>query len=208
MAILRDAKYCHDFIINNNADQDPKLSFGWYQIVDQLNAFFNGDPNVKVIQPTGDDYAVTIQAVNPCIAGALATVLKLTYDFGNITGTVHIVSGGLEYGPQPTANLTELLQWSQVAFYGCPRVKKCQIQEPPPGFEGENVVIIVEKTVIQYYNDDLSDIFGNANKTTQDVLTGLLSPAFTDNSSLRVATELNRDTSWDSIGGGPIPLHR
>ncbi|MDR1598497.1 MAG: hypothetical protein LBS11_01235 [Oscillospiraceae bacterium] len=206
MAVLRDANSCYNSIVNRDTgDTAPRLTFEWYQIIDQLQAFFNNDPNVSVVQTDDlDNYSVTLIATSPCIAGALATVLNLNYQISGVEGKVHVMSGGLEYGPQRFDDLTELLQWAQVAFYGSPRVKGYEIQEAPPGFVGENAAIIVEKAVIQYYADNISDLYSNINKTTQDVLNELLRAKLKDNASLRVTTELNRDIDRSAIGVAPV----
>jgi hypothetical protein len=182
-----------------NGSPDVRLTFKWYSIIRELDAFFKDDINVNVQadpSQTSDNFSVTLNVSSPCIAGALATVLNLVYDFGNVKGTVHVVSGGLEYKEQPVANLNDLLQWAQVAFVGNPRVKSCVAQTAPPPFDSQNVAIIVEKAAIQYYDDDLSELYSNTTRTTEDVLNELLSQYYFNLGSLRATTEYAPDTSW------------
>ncbi|MDR2656569.1 MAG: hypothetical protein LBB86_01935 [Oscillospiraceae bacterium] len=198
---LRDAASCYNAVVNAaaTASPDAKLTFEWYSIIRELDAFFKDDINVSVQadpSQTSDNFSVTLNVSSPCIAGALATVLNLVYDLGNVKGTVHVVSGGLEYREQPVANLNDLLQWAQVAFVGNPRVKGYTPQTLPPPFEQQDIAIIVEKAAIQYYDDDLSELYSNTTKTTEDVLNELLSQYYVNQGSLRATTEYAPDTDW------------
>jgi hypothetical protein len=170
----------------------PGLTFEWYSTVRRIQAFFQKDKCICTSNIDPDAYELTIRVCDRCKAQALANILQLEYEYGNIHGVVHVVDVyGREYYPQHMDGLGELLEQTILAMGGNMRVRKVEEYNFP--FTGKAVVIITEKALIQYYNDDLSDRYSNANIPVQDVLKSILTTHLPDGLRLATTTELSRD---------------
>lgn len=176
---------------------DEDLTFAWYSTVRQLMAIFKDDPNVTIGNTTygsafGDDFTVTITAASDDVACALTSVLKLVYDLGNQKGYVKVLSNGRRCIPQPTVSAEVLAHKLKTAFAGSSKVKDVKVGVNPFSNK-ECAVVIAEKSVIQYYDDDITDAYFNANLLTQNVLKEILSPQLLSSQTLLLTTELDRD---------------
>ncbi len=170
----------------------PGLTFEWYSTARRIQAFFLKDKCICTSSIDPDVFELTIRVCDRCKAQALANILQLEYDYGNIHGFVHVVDVyGHEYYPKPMDGLGELLDQTILAMGGNMRVRRVENHEFP--ILGEAVVIVTEKALIQYYNDDLSDRYGNANIPVQDVLSSILTTNLPDGLHLATTTELSRD---------------
>lgn len=176
----------------NTPGELPGLTFEWYSTVRRIQAFFQEDKCICTSGIIPDVFELTIRVCDRCKAQALADLLQLYYDYGNIHGIVHVVDVyGNEYYPQPIDSFGELLKEATIAFGGNMRVRGVEDYDFP-GL-GEAVVVITEKALIQYFNDDLSDRYGNANIPVQDVLSSILTTGLPDGLRLATTTELSRD---------------
>jgi hypothetical protein len=173
-------------------DAGAGLVFEWYSIARRIKAFFAKDTGVQTSAIIDGVYELTITAHDPKKAAALASILNLSYEIGNITGVVRVAdSCGTVYRPEPIGSQNELLRLTEIAFAGNPRVRAAELYDFFDG--GEAVVVIAEKALIQYYNGDLGDRYGNANIPVQDVLLSILREDLVKDLKLKATTVLCRD---------------
>ncbi|MDR1641461.1 MAG: hypothetical protein LBT59_17350 [Clostridiales bacterium] len=173
------------------AKTEPGLNFEWYSIAREIQAFFVKDKEVRASDIKDGTYEITLRVCSRRKAAALASVMKLEYDFGGITGRLYIEDDcGYEYRPRAVRNLRDLRELVQTAFHGNSRVVGCEI-----GYflSGDAVAVICEKALIQYYNNDISDPYENANMPVADVLRDIISDRVEGGWELKTTTKLSRD---------------
>jgi hypothetical protein len=167
----------------------PGLSFEWYTVVSELKAFLGEDPEVTVTTDAADPDSVNVIVNNNCAkTAALASLLRLTYEIGAFVGHVYVRDQcGNAFDPLPLPTNDALGTAAAVAFADNPRV--CSVQSFDMPFSGERVFVLVEKAVIQYFDDDIGDPYANANKLSANVLIDILDV----DTDLGVSTILCRD---------------
>ena len=155
----------------NKADkphtENIKLSPPWTTLENMLHAFFDKDPEITVgpvkIQKDGIRYII-IESTSCEKIDALSALMKSKYQFGNITLEIRfcVANGVLQlsetndlYGQAIDALVTN------AAVVDIKKVKNF--------VQDEFVVIEFAKEIVQFFNDDLSDFYGNWNGTYIDV---------------------------------------
>ncbi|MFZ3589950.1 hypothetical protein ACOI1C_11875 [Bacillus sp. DJP31] len=150
------------------------------------------DPCVTVLNlielPKEAGYLIPILVEDQEIAEALATILTLQKDLGNLTIFVAVLSQGQLVSPIGS-NLTpeDIVKLYTTAFETNRFFKSVVAQEV---FLGDvSVFPVFKKSVIQFFNDDLSDLFRHFNAVAaevfRDVLRGeinniIINPSTTD----------------------------
>ena len=132
---------------------------------------------VSVSQPSADN-VITITALDPAAATALANVLPLQYDFGGIKVTIVVKDGtGTVHNPiliEPT--LDQASGWLQAALAGNPyaigvRFVPKQPLGPP---SGGKLYGVLTPSVIQYYNDNTNDPYSFEHYVAQDLFADVI----------------------------------
>ena len=131
-----------------------KLSPPWAIYLHQLQAFFKKDPGVKIFynERNGE---ITLYAKEEIKAEALKKLLPTEKNFGNVTIKVSVVSGGEMTGAHGTQHpLADAIDY---ALYGNEALSYIRVVEAP----GEPFIYVVfKKEVVQYFNDDFTDLHG------------------------------------------------
>lgn len=153
-----------------------QLSTPWVTLYRQINAMFGDDPDVKVeyIAGDGNDPTIKLFVEGQDKADAIAKLLPLTYDFGNVTVSVIVVP----------ANKNETMETLfRTAFAGNPAFSYAATAEGV--FTNPITYVVFRNRVVQFWNDDLSDINGNETTLYEDIAGTL----FTDKSGVCFCTD-------------------
>lgn len=133
------------------------LSTPWVEHYRKVNELFKYDPEVNVIYDN-DKKEVSIYVDNPQKAGAISEIINDEIDFGNVTLTINVV-------PSNNQKMTVPRSIYSVAFSGNPIVE--DIITIDGVFTTPLTYIVFVKEVVQYFNDDLGDYYGNASTLYQ-----------------------------------------
>lgn len=145
------------------ANPQASLSPPWEILRAKLNATIGADPCVKVSDIEGRNYSVMKIRIDVCNynkALALAGLLQKKYTFGKISVTtpIYISSSSSEINAYPPNNLRETWIVLNAGLSGNPYIEKIEFNE------AKNIVYIEFKPiVVQYYSDDISDLYRNTN---------------------------------------------
>ncbi|EEL34370.1 hypothetical protein bcere0019_23770 [Bacillus cereus Rock3-28] len=123
----------------------PQLSPPWITYFNELKNSVGADPTVTVgpLIPTDGNFIILVQTTDFEKAIALATLLKPTVQFGNVTIIVSVIGDGI-VNPIPCP--LDAFELAQVV-----------VQPQFPG--GANVVFpVFSAEVIQFFNDDISNL--------------------------------------------------
>ena len=138
------------------------ISSPWITAVKKINALFAGDSDLDVIYDD-DTKTIRIESINSYKITALQRILKPTLVFGNITLNIKcLVKDG---------NDTSVTSDFKTAFAGNPHIVDV-IETPTPMSDAETYVIF-KKEVLQFFNDDISDYYGNWNGLSEDIMRDL-----------------------------------
>ena len=129
-------------------ENKTKLSPPWVTYYKELNKFFEGDPEVKVIyDDTEDEIVIKILVDNTDKADALSMILKPSVDFGN----VHV---NIDVCPPNNSGKT-MSELMKIALKGNSSCVK--IQTVTDVFGNKINYAVFNKEVAQFFNDDISD---------------------------------------------------
>lgn len=155
-----------------------KLSPPWYTAWNEINAAIGKTPGIKVnpLVVKSNPTIVPIQVQNRNQAVALASILAPQI---NPYVTVQVTDGeGTVVAPAVPANAQELASMFQTALAGNPFLTTVQVRPFAPFPTSPAAVFpIFAPAVIQFYNDDISDFYGNFNATATSVFENILNTA-------------------------------
>ena len=134
-----------------------KLSAPWVNFYRELEALFAQDDEVRVVYEE-ETNEVKLYVENARKADALTQLLPEEKTFGNVTIKVTVI-------PANTATVSKADLFAE-AFDGNPALRYIQHVDAVIGtFD----YAVFENRVVQYFNDDLSDINGNKSTLYQDI---------------------------------------
>lgn len=158
-------------------NESKKISPPWWTLYKKLSAFFAEDSLVK-IQPVLDDNnankTIYIDTPDSEKAIALANILKPVYNMGCITIKIIVrVTNG--------KNKTIVNKERNDSFYNnylkalstTPAVTDIKLVEDM--FGTKYTVVEFKKKVVQFFNDDLTDFYGNWNGLYTDIANDIFS---------------------------------
>lgn len=133
------------------------LSAPWVTFYREIQALFAKDPEIDV-KYDEDNTKINIYVSNSRKADALAKLLPESRTFGNVTVEVNIIPGNEE------ENIRDTLR---DAFYGNPVLSYIT----PARLPGGNIVsfVVFRNEVVQFFNDDMSDLYGNKSTLYQEI---------------------------------------
>ena len=139
-----------------------KLQSPWIQFYDEIEVFFEEDPEVRVIYDE-DEYEIRLYVDDPQKAEALTNVLPTEKQYGNITLRVTVIpSNDTAVGDIPIIK-SDILQ----ALSGNPIVEDFKVVTGI--FANDIIYVVFRKEVVQYFNDNLGDANGNCSTLYQDI---------------------------------------
>lgn len=134
-----------------------KLSAPWYFFYKELKALFDEDPEIKAIF-NEEEMEIKLFVSNGRKADALQQLLPEEKTFGNVTLRIAVVPAN--------DGMTSATQLFEDAFMGNPVLSDLVHLDTPLGsFD----YAVFRKEVVQFFNDDLSDINGNCSTLYQDI---------------------------------------
>lgn len=142
------------------------LTAPWYSYHSKLTAMFLGDPQVRV-NPLSEDangnYSVNIIVNNAEKAWALRRILIRNISFSNVTLSINVLSIAKDK-VSSLKNSDAVFQFYENALSG----NKAFIKIESNSLSAMSFCIF-KKSVVQYYNDDLTDYYGNWNGLFRDI---------------------------------------
>lgn len=150
-----------------------KLSPPWYAYHRKVQALFGRDPEVHIkdLADLGNgEFSYMILVYNKKKAEAIKAILPQSVKMGNVTISVAILGPGEDDIESCQKTVTEMFQ---DAFSGNPVFEKAV--ERTVGAIKMSYCIFA-KEVIQFWNDDLSDFYGNYNGLASDIAREILNP--------------------------------
>lgn len=142
----------------------------WATLWSQINAAFAGDALVSVNPPddSANPFVIVLTVNDYTKAVAIASLLKARHDFGNVSVVVKVCNRqGSQIGGVSPNSADELSLIVRVAFNGNLLLTDVVVRDL---MGRQRVFPVIAKTVIQFYNDDLSELNGNYNAVAAAVL--------------------------------------
>lgn len=148
------------------------LSPPWYIFANQVKYTYGMSPYVQVLDliKVNNDYQLSIHVSKRPVARALRQVLPLSKDFGGTTVNIIVYDRygqvvpveNIVYTPETLAQTLCTALHGNSLFLGTvlTQGKVSPIQQNVIGA----VVVIIEKYIIQFYSDDISDLCSNYNE--------------------------------------------
>ncbi|MBQ3420564.1 MAG: hypothetical protein IJH34_02610 [Romboutsia sp.] len=151
-----------------------QVSPPWYTLANKLKYTYGVCKNIHFNEliNIGDQYILIINAFNNTQALALRQVIPETIEMGNVTLNVVIfnASGKQQRTSRKKYTVEDLKKIFEAAMKDNP-LFKC-ICVPEDEFTKNvigDVVITIDKEVVQFYNDDISDLYKNYNEVAANV---------------------------------------
>lgn len=135
----------------------------WVTTYNKIKALFERDDDLT-ISPLSEDeggvYTFSISSANETKINAIEKILANNYEFGNVTLNIKFIVDDAGKEGITAADLKN-------AFTGNNVVSK--IETIPNPFGSTQTFVMFNKEVIQFYNDDISDRYGNYNGLAEDI---------------------------------------
>ena len=133
-----------------------KLAAPWYIFYRQIKALFSEDPEVRVSYDDAEK-EVKIFVENGRKADAISQLLPEKKTFGDMEVKVTVI---------PANTMSQTASLIEDAFEGNPAlVDILKVRSPLGDFD----YVVFENKVVQYFNDDLSDVNGLCSTLYQDL---------------------------------------
>lgn len=164
------------------------LSPPWWTQANKIIHTIGASHEVKVgtLVETGYGYDLAVVTGRESIGTGLATILVQKYAFGNVTMTVTPQNtDGTRWAARTIGSVDDLASATRDGLAANPLLVEVVTGRQVPSIYTE-VVAVITPTVIQFYNDDLSDFFHNFNGVASQVFAQTLATDFT--AQLRLAT--------------------
>lgn len=148
---------------NTMANSNLNLSAPWITYQHNIEALFGPDPEIAIKFEEEDDgnYTIKLYVRNHDKAEALSKILPGEKVFGNIKVTNLVI-------PENAVEEESVKDLFKVAFKNNPVVESVVgVIDPLTKFERS--FVLFEKRVVQYYNDDMTDPYGNRSILYKDV---------------------------------------
>ncbi|MHA7136689.1 hypothetical protein ACRTEV_05385 [Rossellomorea arthrocnemi] len=157
-----------------------QLSPPWVTYHNELKYSIGQDPSVIVgpLIPAFGNYIIPVTAIGDEKAIALATLLKDTVEFGNVSVNVVVINGDQEIvNPLPCPLRSFVVaDLVQSALSGNPYFIEVVVKPQMPG--GPNAVYPVFKPeVIQFFNDDISNLCNTFTAVASSVFADVMEEA-------------------------------
>ena len=139
------------------------MSPPWVLYYKKLNALFGEDERISIIYDE-DNMEIKIYSTFADGADALLFLLPETVSFGNVELKIIVIPPNKTLGFKttilnPTVAVTSL-------FYGNKHLDRIKTVYTPCG---DFTYVIFKKEVIQYYEDNISDFYGNRSTLCEDI---------------------------------------
>ena len=159
------------------------LSPPWYTLLGKFKLTFGCDPAVTVgdfeypNESQMDHMGIPITVDDKKKGTALRTLIRTNFPMGKIVVSTDVKNKKEERWPAKIIANTEDLEEAIIdAYTGNPLFVETKRRIFPPAFS--QVGLIMTKTVVQFFNDDLTDFYFNFNGVTAHVMSDLIHMSF------------------------------
>ena len=139
------------------------LQAPWITLYNKIRAMFEQDEDITVepiAQISDGVYDICLSSAHSVKLNAIEKILKNKFEMGNITVNVKF-----KYENENDDMIS--LHDFEVAFAGNAIFSQAKALDNP--WEYNASYVIFSKDVVQFYNDDLTDIYGNFNGLAEDI---------------------------------------
>lgn len=158
------------------------LSPPWYTLWNQIRHTIGKDPGVQVdpLDTESMPYVVNLRVTDPAKAPALAAILIPRHTIGNIVVDIRVLdSAGRIVEPMPVTTSKELIMAIGTALSNN-ELFLAVVDLGSRGFLGQAVGVTFGRSVVQFFNDDISELHGNYNAAAADVFMKVLEMSYGD----------------------------
>lgn len=150
------------------------LSPPWFTFANKIKYTYGESPFVKVndlIELPDGNYLLNIFVTNTLVAKALRQVLPESKEFGNISVFILVYNpaGEIEEIVNEAYTAETLAKVFCTALKGNPLFVGVVLLENGLPVEQRGITIVIKKDVVQFYNDDISDLCLNFNEVAAKV---------------------------------------
>jgi len=182
-----------------DTDNNMRLSPPWWTLYRKILETIGKDPfvYVKEMYQEGENYYIDILVMGCSKARALAAILKPIYNMGNLNVYVRVfcifgekIDGELCVDADPVNVVIKTVKTALKSNKYYKGVIDTRSKLPPPVAKiiGQ-VVLVIKKEVVQFWNDDLSDFYGNFNAVAAFVFNDVLITNYPGDVKLSTTTE-------------------
>lgn len=168
---------------------DASVSNPWYTLWRKIYFTLSQDEEVSVSglnKENDNKYNIVVTAKQMHTAYALSQVIKPIFSFGNVK--VEVIVKHQNIGILPSTKEDEQFMDEEVGLLICAEFRNNKLfkgvvlvpKKEESLFAGK-VVILFAKEVVQFYNDDVTDIFGNFNELVAYVFADIIKFIYKDN---------------------------
>ena len=172
-----------------------KLSPPWYKLRGMFENTFGCDPHVTIgeLDTSTIPYRLPIIVDDEQKGTSLRTIIRTYFPCDNISVVIDVKNKSRKSWEtiviQDSAHLQKVFT---SALTNNPLFVKSVVIPPDPGsFNFYNVAVIFTRSVVQFFNDDLSEYYHNYNKVAADVFADLVKMEFEKNLHVQRGTEKN-----------------
>ena len=138
-------------------EKNVKLSPPWYTFYHKINAMFGSDPEIT-IKFDEDAMILKLFVDNQAKADALAKVLPIEKDFGNVKLNIEVI---------PSDKVNSVKQLYKTIFSDNPVLSQV-IEVTDPSMPQASYVVF-NPLIVQFYNDNLADAYRNETTLLQEI---------------------------------------
>ena len=143
-------------VVEIHPDQ-PQLSPPWITFANELIALFGQDPEIKV-EYKEEEYLLKFFVDNAIKADALSKIIPQEKAFGNVVLKIEVI---------PSDNVDDVKNIYRHAFNGNPNV--AFVRTVADNVQNEYTYVVFNRIIAQFFNDDISDYYGNKSMLLQDI---------------------------------------
>lgn len=172
----------------------PKISLSPppYTLYSKIQKVLGADPHVHVLpmQSEGSTYEVRLVVADEAKAIALAKSLQPEHEMGTETVRVTVIDiNGLAYNNDPDDDPSDIVETVDDALRSNMMFHSAVVSDRVPPVGVGQVVAIFQPMIVQFFNDDLTDYFYNANLVAASVFGDLLRKEYPNDITLSVTTD-------------------
>ena len=146
-----------------------KISPPWITYVNKVNALFQHDPQIK-IEYSNEECMLKIFVEDGQKAAAIEYLLPYEVEFGNTILTIEVIPAN--GGQYELADYSRVDQIFNIAFAGNPVFAFTRAITGI--FSNILVYVVFKNRVVQFFNDNLNDIYGNISTLYQEIASDVL----------------------------------
>lgn len=166
-------------------EKKTAISPPWYTLYNKFEEMFGDDPEITLdIDQKEDGVYIIFESRNSAKLNALDRMLKPSFNYGNVN-----VFLDFRVANDSAINTYDL---AIDAFSGNPMFEDIIPRSFMPGLQPDQVCVILQKKIIQFFDNNLNDFYGNLNFLPTDVAKEL----FVENDALQFSIS-NTDTHVD-----------